>query len=145
MKHGTSVKDKAKGVRNLMKMAMTIGLANAGVEQTKNWVRGKDNIAMTDAMFVNLLRNWGISQYTLSDLKSGNFADGIMSLAKPPVGPIEDVYKYIARDDYPESKLIRNIPVVGKPISWWLEGTEGKDDLTMDFGNEFKLDYGLEE
>jgi len=133
------MKSKVEASANLMKMAMTIGLANAGVEHVKNWMRGKENLEITDAAFASLLRNWGISQYTLNDLKGGDFKSFTANMLSPPVfGVASDVFRYLTKDDYPDSKIVRHIPVAGKPISYWLEGKE--DDLSLDVGYDLSID-----
>lgn len=79
------IKQVGKGVYNMAKLAGTIGAANMGVDAAKRWMVGEE-VELGDAVVSTVLRNYGVSQYTLNELTKGNVDQFVLKTVVPPVG-----------------------------------------------------------
>lgn len=80
-----SKKQVADGVMNMGKLLFTIGAANMGVDATKRWIQGED-VELGDTIVSNILRNYGLSQYTLNELAKGEPETFAAKVVAPPLG-----------------------------------------------------------
>jgi hypothetical protein len=86
-----------KATANLVRHAGILGISNAGVEEVKAWVQGKENPEFDDLVYTTMIRNYGISQWLLEREKP---SEAIISLVTPPfLGVIDDITSFIAGSD----------------------------------------------
>ena len=126
MRQGAKNKDAkmiAQGAMAMGKIIGTIGLGNAGVDVTRQFIAGDDDFVLTDSMISSVLRNYGLSQYTFDAVRRGDVAKGIGGIVAPPINvvtkPVASVFG-VDNGARPTDLL----PVVGKPIHLYLDRQE---------------------
>ncbi len=85
----TKVRD---GILNMGKLLGTIGAANMGINASKQWMMGKD-VELGDTIVNGILRNYGLSNYTLKQLQKGEPFSAAADLISPAVGVFENPLK----------------------------------------------------
>jgi len=117
--------DVIEGVTNLVKWSAILGMSNAGIEQSKAWIRGED-VEFGDMFIAQLYRNYGLSQYVLDKAKQGNvFAPNgaVAALVLPPVGIIDDGIKDLA--NFGERfESLKHVPPFGKGLYYLMKEEE---------------------
>jgi len=85
-----------EGTKNLLTFGLMFTGANAGVDQVKNWIRGKD-VDFDDVVIANLYRNLGTSKYVVDkygDKGAQGVWDAAVDVITPPVSaPLKSLDK----------------------------------------------------
>lgn len=118
-------KRSANGAWNMVKLVGTIGGANMGVDAMKAWMRG-DEVDMSqfgDMITASVLRNYGLSQYTLDEILRGQTGNFVGSVVTPPVSmftnPILQATHTATGGKWgldTKGRFIDSVPIVGRPI-----------------------------
>jgi hypothetical protein len=123
----------AAGAYNMAKIVGTIGGANMGVEATKRFIAGED-FEPTDLMVSTILRNYGLSQYTLDQLARGKIGGFVGQVVQPPTGvffnPIMEGINTVSGGQWgvdTNGRWIDSFPL-GRGVRTALEAT-GQEDL----------------
>ena len=109
--------DVKGGVTNLVKWSTILGMSNAGIEQSKAWIRGED-VEFGDMFIAQLYRNYGLSQYVLDKAKQGNVFSpngAVAALVLPPVGIVDDGIRDLMNFGEQFNSL-KHIPPFGKGL-----------------------------
>lgn len=103
------------GAKFLLRYALIVGGAQAGMEWIVNSMWGKDDDLTWGDIPLNALKNFGISKYALEQLGQGNVGKAAAAFVAPPLLVLTEVL-----EGKPEA--VQRIPVVGKPIYMRLMG-----------------------
>ena len=103
------------GARFLLRYALLVGGGQAGMEWIVNSMWGKNDELTWGDIPVNVLKNFGISQYAIEKFRKGEPVAGASALVAPPLLVLTEVLS-----GKPEA--VQRIPVVGKPIYMRLMG-----------------------
>jgi hypothetical protein len=135
----------AKGLENLAKYGLVMGLAGATTEQVKNWMLGRE-LSMPDMEDVagNMLKTFGLSEYILSQAKRGEVGKSLLTAVTPPITMYDDVGKALkaSLDGDPDTepdwgKAFQRFPLIGRLwYSRFLGGAEEFNQKQLD--KEFK-------
>lgn len=102
--------EKVAGINYLIKYATLMGISGATIVQIQNWILGRDHdLALSDVP-INMVKNLGLSQYVLDQLKEGNLKNALTGIAMPPIGVVQDI---IAGGD----RAASHIPWIGRITS----------------------------
>ena len=105
------------------KIIGTIGLGNAGVDYTKRWMMGDEDLSFSNNAFNSIMRNYGLSQYTLDPIQRGDVAKGLGGIVIPPINTITRPVASIFGVDN-GARPTDLLPVIGKPIDVILDRRE---------------------
>lgn len=97
----------AKGVGNLAKYGLILGIAGATIDQVKNWIMGKNDPLETKDVWMNILKTFGLSQYVMDTAAKDGPVQAILQAAIPPYKMMDDIIKL-------KPKAVEYIPVIGK-------------------------------
>jgi len=124
--NGAKNKDKkqiAQGVLAMGKIIGTIGLGNAGVDFTKRWIMGDEDLSFSNNMFNSVMRNYGLSQYTLDTIQRGEPFKAALEIATPPFSVVtRPLWSVFGVDN--GARPTDLLPVIGKPIDIALDRRE---------------------
>jgi len=125
-----------EGITNMIKLASLLVLANAGADEIKDWMLGKET-KFSDNVIENFLVLGGASRYIRTKVSQEGIGSGIASQLMPPfrffnsatkdVGETYD--NYIAGDtmNFNHARIIESIPGMGKLYYWhWGRGADYK-------------------
>ena len=125
-----------EGITNMVKLASLLVLANAGADEIKDWMLGKET-KFSDNVIENFLVLGGASRYIRTKVSQEGIGSGIASQLMPPfrffnsatkdVGETYD--NYIAGDtmNFNHARIIESIPGMGKLYYWhWGRGADYK-------------------
>jgi len=101
-----NVKD---GTAFLLRYALFVGTAGAGMEFITNSILGKDNELEWGDIPMNAFKNFGASQYIMEKARDGKLKDAAASLFSPAMGSLLDIFTG-------GEKAVGKIPVVGRII-----------------------------
>jgi len=94
IKAGIQSGDKAligRGVKNLAKISLTMGLGGATMSYVKDFLMGKDVDPALSDVPMNMLKTFSMSEYTLDKMKKGKYKDVVLDTVVPPLGAFEKV------------------------------------------------------
>ena len=97
----------AKGIANLTKLGITLGIAGATTSQVRSWILGVDDPLKTSEVWDNALKTFGWSSYVQDKVRKGKPAEAVAGLVAPPYKVIDTV---MAQDP----KAISYLPWFGK-------------------------------
>ncbi len=109
----------AKGMGNLLRFTAIFSAANIGADILKHWIQGRDiaEEQLEDIAIANIYKNFGASEYLMSDLSQGRVGDAITNLIAPPLSVIsqtgEGVIKTLSEGEI-DPKMLKHLPIVGK-------------------------------
>lgn len=109
-----------EGLKNLAGLSTALALSNVPGDIVKDFLSGrKFDIEKID-MVENLLRNFGISRYSIDQVSKGKATDVAWNMVKPPAGIIGEAAKL-------DAKSVKYIPLAGKAVyDRYLGGNEAK-------------------
>lgn len=134
--------NKVEGVRRLVYLAGTLGLANAGADLLKNILLNRPT-DISDMIVDNMVRLSGISKYAIYDARRNGLWDAAMKTILPPHKALDALYKDFANVDFtkpgdfidnrnPKNQKMQgnwwmgnklespsSIPYLGKFYYWW--------------------------
>ena len=136
---------KIRGIQNAVKLMSLLTLANAGADEIKDWMLGKDT-KFSDNVIENFLTIGGASRYTRMQVTREGFGSSLMQQILPPAKFINSASKdlnegyndYVSGDVYKfdHARLIDSIPAAGKLYYWHMgRGSELKESINE---QEFK-------
>lgn len=116
----------SKAGKNALAYSAIVGMGNATVQETKNWMQGREfQIDRIPDDFLNyMMATFMVSRYSVDRrLKQGDFVGVISDSIAPPIGAIQNltkdavsVMKSIATGEPIDPKVARSVPIVGR---WW--------------------------
>ena len=138
---------KIQGIQNMFKLTVLLTLANAGADEIKNFMLGKET-RFSDNVIENFLTIGGASRYTKMQISREGFGSAFLQQALPPMKFINSASKdmqegyknYVSGDtsNFDHARIIDSIPGVGKLYYWhYGRGGETKKSLAE---NDFKKD-----
>jgi hypothetical protein len=127
----------AQASKNLMTLVPLLVLANASVDELKDWILGRDD-AFSDQVWDNLLKLGMASRYTVDKgFRSGQpIATFVKDVLTPPgisvADPfLKDIYNMVSSDKEMTYSALKSVPLVGKlAYSRTSEGKGKESDRT---------------
>ena len=110
---------RAEGARNLVMLGSLLVFANAGIDELKDWLLGKDE-AFSDNVYDNFLKLGFMSRYTVdTGLREGFAKSWLTSLLTPPgisvADPLlQDTMSWLDFDKDNTFKSLQGVPLIGK-------------------------------
>ena len=121
----TGERDKVvEGLGNATRLLAILSLANAGADELKDWVLGKD-VDFEDHVIENLLSLGGASRYLRMQTTKEGIGSGLAGQILPPFKFIDAISKDVMTDTRDGLRSVDSIPVGGK-LYYWHFG-RGKD------------------
>lgn len=122
----------SKGISNLAKYGLVMGLTGYTTNQVQNMMLGRDLDPLTaENVGLGMFRTFGLSQYVLDEVKKGNVGKAAINVIAPPVTMYDKVGNVIskvltegsdAEFTDADKKAVERIPIVGRFIYNWLMG-----------------------
>ena len=113
-------KEVAQGIKNLTYLAVVLMLANAGADELKDWILGRET-SFEDRTVDNVLRLFGVSKYATWKARTEGVGMASLKLILPPVKFIDSVSRdIITAGDNKGLYSTSSIPVIGKLAYWHL-------------------------
>lgn len=116
-----------EGIGNMIKLTSLLTLANAGSDEIKDWLLGKDT-KFEDHVIENFLTMGGASKYVRMQTAREGLGSGLIGQILPPFRFINSLSKdlgqgygdYIAGDtiNFNHARIIESIPIGGKLYYW---------------------------
>jgi hypothetical protein len=114
-----------KGVTNLAKFALALGISGAATDAVKDWLLGRPIDLGPGAIAMNMLKTFGLTEYLLDKARgplkkdgtrgAGNPIQAILGMAVPPFKMFDEIVRM-------DPKAARYIPFVGPLIEAHLLG-----------------------
>ena len=128
-----STKSNPTKVRNAMKLAFIIVMANAGTDLLKDMLLGRE-ADPGDEVMDNLLKLFMLNKYSINNLKRHGPSQLVIDQLAPPVlragdDMFMDVASWINSDKENTFKTLRNVPVFGKLSYEWGTTSAKKSEL----------------
>ena len=99
----------ARGVANLTKLGLVLGVAGATTDMVKDYLLGrKVDFEATDIP-MNALKTFGWSEYTMDKARQGKPVEAVSNVVAPPFQMFDEIVRA-------DPKAIRYIPLVGKML-----------------------------
>ena len=126
LRHGNKAK-KIEAMRNFIALTSMFVLANAGADELKDWVLGRDT-DLGDRVVDNLLRLFGVSKFVTWKARTEGAGSAIARQILPPFKFIDAATKdIVTAGDDKGLYTINSVPVVGK-LAYWHMGRGSKID-----------------
>lgn len=129
LKSGDHTRQK-QGMKNFVRLTMFFVLANAGADELKDWILGRET-DLDDRVTDNMLRLFGISKFVTWKARTEGVASALARQILPPFKFIDSLGKdIISAGDEKGLEMLGSVPVVGKLAYWHIgRGTRKKEDL----------------
>jgi len=101
--------DILKGIGNLTKLGITLGIAGATMSQVRSWILGIDDPLKASDVWDNALKTYGWSSFIQDKVQAGKPAEAVAGLVAPP-------YKVMDTLIQQDPKAVTYIPWFGKTI-----------------------------
>ncbi len=139
--HNLASPDKAtklEGMKNLVMLSAFFVIANAGADEIKDWLLGRET-DFEDRVVDNMLRLFGISKFVTWKARTEGIGSAALKQLIFPVKFLDSLYKdvYNMGDDK-GLETLASVPLVGKLAYWHMgRGTSKREDLwTIRFRKE---------
>lgn len=139
--HNLASPDKAtklEGMKNLVMLSAFFVIANAGADEIKDWILGRET-DFEDRVVDNMLRLGGISKFVTWKARTEGVGSAALKQIIFPVKFLDSLYKdvYNMGDDK-GLETLASVPLVGKLAYWHMgRGTSKREDLwTIRFRKE---------
>jgi hypothetical protein len=109
----------ARGLKNLTKFAVVLGVSGMSISAVKDWMLGRPVDFSTPAVLLNILKTFGFSEFAMEKVKSGRPSEALGGIIAPPYKLLDE----LVRDDSAKARYL--LPVVGPLVDAHLLG--GKD------------------
>lgn len=142
-------KQKIQGLTNMFNLLVLLSLANAGADELKDLMLGKET-RFSDNVIDNFLVMGGASRYTQMQISKEGFGSAMLQQVLPPMKFINSASKdlhegyknYVSGDtsSFDHARIIDSIPLAGKLYYWhYGRGEENKKSLAeKDFSDATK-------
>jgi hypothetical protein len=141
----TDSKQQLQGMINLIQLMALLTLANAGADELKDLLLGKES-KFSDRVIENILTMGGASRYTRMQVTKDGIGSAAAQQILPPMKFLnaaskdanESYNNYVSGDvsKFDHARIIDSIPVVGKLYYWhYGRGTDNKQSIAE---QEFK-------
>ncbi len=122
--------EKIEGMKNLVKMGSMFVLANAGADEIKDWMLGRET-DLSDRVVDNVLRLFGVSKFITWQARTEGLPTALFKQALPPFKFGNALYKdVITAGDGKGLETLGSTPVIGKLAYWHMgRGTSKRGDL----------------
>jgi len=142
-------KQKIQGLTNMFQLLALLTLANAGADEIKDYMLGKET-RFADNVIDNLLVMGGASRYTQMQISKEGFGSAMLQQILPPMKFINSASKdlnesyknYVSGDtsSFDHARIVDSLPIVGKLYYWhYGRGEENKKSLAeKDFSEATK-------
>lgn len=148
MKNGYKDGNKAQvieGITNMIKLASLLTLANAGADELKDFMLGKET-KFSDNVIENFLTLGGASRYIKMEISKDGLGSALSRQVLPPFKFLNSISKdahetyknYVSGDvsRFDHARIIDSIPIAGKLYYWhYGRGAENKQSIVA---QEFK-------
>jgi len=132
----TGERDKViQGLGNMTRLLAVLSLANAGADELKDLVLGKET-KFEDHVIENLLTLGGASRYLRMQTTKEGIGSGLAGQILPPFKFIDAISKDVMNDTRDGLRSVDSIPVAGK-LYYWHFG-RGKDNRLSIEEQDFK-------
>lgn len=119
-------KEKIQGIRNMVYLASLFVMANAGADELKDLVLGRET-TFEDRTVDNVLRLFGVSKYITWQSRTEGVGTAVAKQILPPFKFINSLYKdIVTAGDDKGLYTAQSLPIVGK-LAYWHMG-RGKDN-----------------
>lgn len=119
---------KLEAMKNLVQLLALLTLANAGADELKDLIMGKE-LKFSDRVIENLLTIGGANRYVRMQANREGIGSAIGQMILPPFKFINSLFKDITKGemfDLEESRALESVPFVGK-LAYWHVG-RGQDN-----------------
>jgi len=116
-----------EGIGNMIKLVSLLTLANAGADELKDWMLGKET-KFEDNVIENFLTMGGASKFVRMQTTREGLGSGLIGQILPPFRFVNSISKdlnqlygsYITGDtiDYDHARIVESIPIGGKLYYW---------------------------
>jgi len=116
-----------EGIGNMIKLVSLLTLANAGADELKDWMLGKET-KFEDHVIENFLTMGGASKYVRMQTAREGLGSGLIGQILPPFRFVNSISKdlnqlygsYITGDtiDFDHARIVESIPIGGKLYYW---------------------------
>ena len=116
-----------EGIGNMIKLVSLLTLANAGADELKDWMLGKET-KFEDHVIENFLTMGGASKFVRMQTTREGLGSGLIGQILPPFRFVNSVSKdlnqlygsYITGDtiDFDHARIVESIPIGGKIYYW---------------------------
>ena len=116
-----------EGIGNMIKLVSLLTLANAGADELKDWMLGKET-KFEDHVIENFLTMGGASKFVRMQTAREGLGSGLIGQILPPFRFVNSISKdlnqlygsYITGDtiDYDHARIVESIPIGGKLYYW---------------------------
>ncbi len=122
--------EKIQGLKNLTRLSFFFVLANAGADELKDWVLGRET-DLSDRLVDNMLRLFGISKFVTWKARTEGVGSALARQILPPFKFVDSLGKdIITAGDEKGLEVVGSIPVVGKLAYWHIgRGVSKRGDL----------------
>ena len=120
-----------KGAKNLVYLAALLVMANAGADELKDWLLGRES-TFEDRVVDNVLKLFGVSKYVTWKARTEGVGTAAAKQMLPPFKFVDSLYKDVATaGDEKGLEIVGSVPVVGKLAYWHIgRGSHNKKDIT---------------
>lgn len=106
------------GAKNLVAVASALALSNIPGDVIKNWISGRDADLDKIDYVENLLRNFGVSRYSMDQAGAGKPLEVGRDMVLPPYKHYQELYNALkpGATDREERKGVKYVPLVGRAV-----------------------------
>ena len=106
------------GAKNLVAVSAAMALSNIPGDIIKDWLSGRDVELDKIDLVENLLRNFGVSRYTLDQISSGKPLEVARDMVLPPYKHYQELYNALkpGAEDKEEAKAMKYVPLIGRHV-----------------------------
>ena len=133
-----------KATKNFMKMVPMLVLANAGIDEMKDWLQGKEE-PFSDNVMNNLLKLFMTNRYDMGKIADKGIGEILTGQVEPPIlrpvnDLIKDTFNMFPGGDEATYASVANIPLVGRlGYKWSPEGrTKTKRNTKLSIREDIK-------
>lgn len=117
------------GMRNLVSLVAVTALANAGADELKDLIAGKES-KFEDHVIENLITMAGGSRYMKMEIRKDGLGSALFGQILPPFKFVDSVTKDVFGDTSEGLRVIDSIPIGGKLYYWHFgRGSEKRPSL----------------
>lgn len=106
-----------RGMKNMVSMGALLTMANAGADEIKDWLMGKD-VKFEDHVIENMLTLGGASRYMKTQVRNEGIGSSIAQQILPPFKFVDSISRDVLGDTSDGFRSIDSIPGGGKLYYW---------------------------
>ena len=117
LKNGDA-KQKIAAMRNLVYLSALIIMANAGADELKDWLLGRET-SLEDRTVDNILRLFGVSKYITWQARTDGVGTATVKQILPPFKFVNALFKDARTiGDEKGLEVVNSVPLIGKLAYW---------------------------